>query len=389
MSGAKRPVLLYLGGVVLLVVLAGGIALLFHSRSSQAREEIDQRRQVQAVGPKVLVVSAKRSAPSRTITVQSEAHAYAEVTLYAKIAGYLREIKVDKGDQVKGGQVLARIEAPEVDAQTVAAEADARYKKVIAQRAEVLVSPGVLSAQDRDVAVSNSEVANANEKSSQTLKGYELLRAPFDGTVTARFADPGALLQNAANAQSGALPIVTVAQIDTLRVYGYVDQRDAPFIKVGDEADVKLPERPDEVFAGKVTRISNELDPRTRMMLVEVDLDNHAHKIVAGSFVDTVLHLTVPSYVEVPAAALILRGKSPFVALVGNDDKVKYSPVTLYDDDGEWARITAGLEEGQRVAMNLGDSVAEGGAVQPVDAAAGGPPAGGPPAGGPNVAKSK
>jgi len=135
---------------------------------------------------------------------------------------------------------------------------------------------------------------------------------------------------------------------------------------------------------GKVTRISNELDPRTRMMLVEVDLDNQAHKIVAGSFVDVVLHLTVPTYVEIPAAALILRGKSPFVALVGNDDKVKYSPVTLYDDDGERARVTRGLEEGQRVAMNLGDSVGEGATVQPVD-----PTAGGPPAGGPNVAKPK
>jgi hypothetical protein len=120
------------------------------------------------------------------------------------------------------------------------------------------------------------------------------------------------------------------------------------------------------------------------MMLVEVDLDNHARKIVAGSYVDTVLHLAVPSYVEVPASALILRGKSPFVALVGGDDKVKFSAVTLYDDDGERARIVKGLEEGQRVAMNLGDSVAEGATVQPVDAAAGGPSGGGP-----NVAKPK
>ena len=384
MSGAKRPVFLYFGGVVLLVLLAGGVALLFHSRSSQAREEVDQRRQVQAAGPKVLVVTAKRSAPARTITIQAEAHAFAEVTLYAKIAGYLREIRVDKGDQVKRGQLLARIEAPEADAQTVAAQADAKYKKVIAQRADALVAPGVVSAQDRDVAVSNAEVASATQKSVETLQGYELLRAPFDGTVTARFVDPGALLQNAANAQSGALPIVTVAQIDSLRVYGYVDQRDAPFIKLGDEADVKLHERPDDMFVGKVSRLSNELDPRTRMMLVEVDLDNHARKIVAGSFVDLVLHLTVPSYVEIPAAALILRGRSPFVALVGSDDKVKYSPVTLYDDDGERARVTGGLEEGQRVAMNLGDSVGEGATVQPVDAAAGGPPGGGP-----NVAKPK
>ncbi len=373
MSGAKRPVLLYLGGVVVLAILVVGVALSFHIRSSQAREEIGQRRQLQAAGPKVLVVGAKRSEPLRTVTVQAEAHAYAEVTLFAKVAGYLREIRVDKGDSVKKGQVLARIEAPEVDAQSAAAQADAKYKKVIAQRADALVAPGVVSAQDRDVAVSNAEVANANQQSYETLRGYELLKAPFDGTVTARFADPGALLQNAANGQSGALPIVTVAQIDTLRVYGYVDQRDAPFIREGDEADVKLPERPNEAFVGKVTRTSNALDPRTRMMLVEVDLDNHARKIVAGSFVDLVLHLQVPSYVEVPASALVLRGKNPFVAVVGDDNKVRFRPVTLDNDDGEQARISAGLEDGQRVAVNIGDSLADGSTVQPVDANPGGP----------------
>jgi membrane fusion protein, multidrug efflux system len=373
MSESKRsPVLLYLGGIVLLILLVGGVALLFHSRSSQAREEVSERRQVQEAGPKVLFVNAKRSLPERVVTIQAEAHAYAEVTLYAKVAGYLREIRVDKGDEVKNGQIIARIEAPEVDAQSVAANADAKYKKVIAQRAEVLVSPGIVSAQDRDVAVSNSEVAAATERSFQTIKDYELLRAPFAGTVTARFADPGALLQNAANAQSGALPIVTVAQIDTLRVYGYVDQRDAPFIKVGDTAEVKLPERPNEAFAAKVTRISDELDSRTRMMLVEVDLDNQARKIVAGSFVDVTLHLAVPSYVEVPAATLILRGKNPFVALVGDDNKIKFSAVTLDADDGDQARVVTGLEEGQRVAMNLGDSVAEGATVQPVSANPGG-----------------
>lgn len=387
MSDAQpnRPVLLYAGGLFVLALTMGGVWLLFHARSSQAREETNARLLAQAAGPKVQMATAKKSAPERTVTVQAEAHAFAEVTLYAKVAGYLRQIGVDKGDVVKKGQLLATIEAPEVDAQVLAARADARYKKVNAQRAQALVDPGVVSAQDRDVAVSSAEVADANQKSSETQKGYELLRAPFDGTVTARYADPGALLQNAANAQSSALPIVTVSEIDRLRVYGYVDQRDAPFLKVGDPADVRLPERPDRVMAAKISRLSNALDPRTRMELVEIDLDNRAHAIVAGSYVLLTLHLTVPSYVQVPAGALILRGKTPFVAVIGSDDKIHIVPVELIDDDGDQARLLHGVEEGQRVALNLGDALVEGSTVQPISLTLA--PTG--VTGGPNVAKPR
>ncbi len=123
---SRTPVWFYAGGLLALVGAGAGVALLVHARSSQAREEIGERRELQAVGPKVLVEVAKRSSPERVITVQAEAHPFAEVTLSAKLAGYLRELRVDKGDEVKKGMVLARIEVPELDAQLVAAAADAK-----------------------------------------------------------------------------------------------------------------------------------------------------------------------------------------------------------------------------------------------------------------------
>ena len=258
--------------------------------------------------------------------------------------------------------------------------ADAKYKQVNAKRAQALVEPGVVSAQDRDVAVSSAEVAAATQQSIEMQKGYEVLRAPFDGTITARFCDPGALLQNAGGAQSGALPIVTVSQIDTLRIYGYVDQRDAAFIKVGDVAEVILAERPGQPIAAKVTRLAGELDPRTRMMLVEIDVDNHTRQIVPGSYVDIVLHLPVPTYVEVPASALIMHGPNPFVPVVDDQNQINFHPVELASDDGQNLHLLRGIEEGQRVALNLGDGIPDGSKVQPVALA---------PPGGPDVAKPK
>jgi RND family efflux transporter MFP subunit len=318
-------------------------------------------------GPKVTVVKAGRSSGIRRVELQAEARPYATVTLYPKISGYLAEVRVDKGDVVKKGDLLARIEAPEIDKQVIAAHADAKNKRVNAERSLNLVKPGVVSQQESDLAVANADVAEAQEQAVTVQARYEMLRAPFDGVVTARYADPGALLQAATGAVSGAQPLVTVSDVDRLRVYGYVTQRDAPFVKVGDTAEVALPDaHPSVPMMGRVARISGELDPRTRMMLVEVDLDNSARKVVAGSFVREILQLSVPSVVTVPVSALVLRGAKPFVAVVSSDGKVSYRAVNLVDQDGLTAHIDQGLTEGDLVAVNLGDSLAEGARIQPI-----------------------
>src|SRR5207253_3116298 len=147
-----------------------------------------------------------------------------------------------------------------------------KNKRLDAERARTLVKRDMIAQQDADQAETDAEVAEANVKALATMKAYEVIRAPFAGTVTARYADPGALLQNAANSQTSALPLVTISQTERLRVYAYLDQRDAPFVHVGDGADVRLLERPGVALPGRVSRLSSELDPKTRMMLIEIDL---------------------------------------------------------------------------------------------------------------------
>jgi RND family efflux transporter MFP subunit len=308
----------------------------------------------------------------RKLELQGEARPFASATLYAKVSGYLKEMRVDKGDKVKPNQIVAVIEAPEIDRQYEAAVADASYKKANARRAADLAKPGVVSAAEAETQVGVAQVADAQVATLAQQKSYEVLRAPFAGTVTARYADPGALVQAATGAQTGALPLVTISTPERLRVYVYVPQHDAGFVKVGDRALVTLAERADVQIEGQVARRADELDPRTRMMLVEVDVDNRDGRIVAGSFVTVVLTLATPPEIIVPVEALVMNGAKASVFVL-DGETVHTRPVVVSDNDGTIARLARGLRAGELVALNLGDNVADGARVQPVAP----PPSGG------------
>lgn len=366
MNPSMKRAAYHVAGVAAAVAAIGIVVAMAITSSSRAREERESRTAASKLGPRVRVVPVVQSRGTRELALQAEAQAYASVTLYAKISGYLRSIKVDKGDRVRKDQVIAVLESPELDQQVVAAQADARNKEIMAKRAQALVGSGVVSKQDYDSAIAGSQIADATVRSLTQLQGYEVLRAPFDGTVTARFADDGALLQSATNAQTSALPVVTVAQVDRLRVYAYVNQSDASFIHDGDAAQVTIPERPGLRLEAKVARRSQALDPRTRTMLVEIDLDNRESVIVPGSFVQVILRIPGPMLVEVPAEALVLRGNRTFVAVVTGEDRVRFQPVKLFDHDGTRARVLEGLTGSERVALNLGEDVEDGGRVQPL-----------------------
>jgi membrane fusion protein (multidrug efflux system) len=286
------------------------------------------------------------------------------VTLYAKVSGYLKEIKADRGDKVRARQVLAVIESPELEQQYEAARADASYKRANARRAATLAGPGAVSVREAELERTSADVAEAQVSALQTQKGYTILRAPFAGTVTARFADPGALVQNAANAQSGALPVVTVSQLDRLRVFVYVDQRDAAFVHPGDEAEVVLPDG--GVVAGRVARASGELEPHTRTMPLEVHLENQDGRIVAGSFVAVRLTLPSPPLLEIPARALVVREQKTLVAVVGPDNHLQLRPVVVARDDGDRIALRQGVSEGELVALDVGHSLTDGDLIQPV-----------------------
>jgi RND family efflux transporter MFP subunit len=340
----------------------GGVGIISRSRHAAVASERDERAAELATGRRVRVARAALSSSERVVEVQGEARPFASVTLYAKVSGYLKQIKVDKGDRVRAGDVIGTIESPEIDRQYDAAVADARYKRANADRAAALAGPGVVAAREADAQVGQAQVAEATVQALGTQRSYETLRAPFAGTVTARFADPGALVQNAANAQTSALPVVTVSDTTRLRVYVYVDQRDAASVHPGDSAEVSIPDGPR--LLARVTRRADELDPKTRTMLVEVDVDNRDGGVVAGSFVWVKLKVRSAPLVQVPAAALDLRGKAARVGLVTNG-YLAMRPVEVADLDGAIVRLRAGVANGDWVALDAGD-LEDGARVQPV-----------------------
>jgi len=284
------------------------------------------------------------------------------------VAGFLSDLKVDKGDAVKKNQLIATVTAPELDSQYVAAVADARNKRVNAKRLSALAPAGVVSAQELEQGQASADVADATQASLGTERGYRVIRAPFDGVVSARFADPGTLIQSAATGQSGAVPIVSVSKGDKLRVYIYIDQSSAPFVHEGDTAVIKVAERPGWSRAAKVTRTSGELSPKTRTMLTEVDIENDDHVILPGSYVQVAVDIRVPPLLEIPAEALVTRGDKSQVAVVDGQERVHYKPVVVADDDGQTVRLAGGLQAGERVALDLGSAVEEGGLIQVVEA---------------------
>jgi RND family efflux transporter MFP subunit len=367
MSPRRRSALVYLAGLAALVLVAFGVITLDARRKSQAQADAQVREETVRRGPRVRLADVKRSSGVRRLVLQGEARPYAEVTLYAKVAGYLRDLRVDKGDRVKVNQVLATVIAPELDAQYLAAEADARNKRVNAKRLTALAPSGVVSAQELEQGQAAADVAEATQAALSNQRDYRVIRAPFSGVVTARFADPGTLIQSAANAQSGAVPIVSVAKGDTLRVYVYLDQASASFVRVGDVATIRVPERPGWSRQAKVTRSAGALSPKTRTMQTEVDIENADGAILPGSYVDVELDVKVPALLEIPAEALVMRGEKTAVAVVDGGNRVHYRPVVVADDDGQLVRLVSGVNQGERVALNLGSDTSDGSPVQVVE----------------------
>jgi membrane fusion protein, multidrug efflux system len=366
MSAGKGARRLYVVALAWIVAATVGVGLLASRRSAASRAEIAARTHARETGPRIVVATASATPPQRLLQLQGEVHPFASVTLYAKVAGYLGAVRVDKGDLVSAGQLIATIVSPELSQQVLAARADALNKRRQAKRLQVLARPGVVSAQDVETAASGADVAEAMAASLRDQNAYRLLRAPFSGTITERFADPGALIQSATGGQSGALPVVTIADTARLRIYVYLDQSSAPFVKVGDRATIRTPERPGWSRVAKVARMSGELTARTRTMLTEIDMDNTDGLIVPGSFVEAEIAIAVTSSVEVPAEALVSKAGASFVAVVGADNRLHFRPVHLATDDGERARLLDGLQAGEIVALNVGESLEDGALIRPV-----------------------
>jgi RND family efflux transporter MFP subunit len=357
---------LYATGFLLLLVAGVGAFILFTHQRAHVEAATQTLTNAEQKGPTVEIATAHKVAGSDTMRLIGEAHPFQTAIVYAKVGGYMRSISVDKGDFVRANQIIAVIESPETDQQYQAAVADARNKELIAGRNAALVKKQVVSQQMADQAEADAAIAKATVEQMKTLKSYEQLQAPFNGTVTARYADPGALIQNAAASQTSALPVVEISETGRLRVYVYPDQAHAAFVRPGNAVAIVDQAHPGVRVDARVTRTSGEIDPKTRTLLVEIDIDNPHNRILAGSFLQVELKVQMPRYIEVPSDTLIVRGGQTFVAVVTPDNKVKFTQVVVADQTGEIARILTGLNQGEHVARNLGERVPEGGQVQPV-----------------------
>jgi RND family efflux transporter MFP subunit len=365
MASQHGRALRLVGTLAAMFVLAAAstLAVTRYDRPSSSSEH--GRGSPASPATRAVVIPAKAAPAQRQLEFQGEARPFASVTLYAKVSGYLRAIAVDRGDKVQANQVLAVIQSPEIERQYRTARADMAFKRANAESAAALTQQGAISLRQVAAERASAEIAEGILDGIKTQRDFAVLRAPFSGTITARFADPGALVQNAASTQNGALPVVTVSNTDRLRVFAYVDQRHARSVRVGGDAEVTVPESGVSVV-GKISRASGELDPRTRTMLFEIHLDNGQGAIVPGSFVRVRLTVQTAATVQVPIEALMFRDQKPFLAVLGADSRITLRPVTLDHLEGPHAAITSGVAVGDRVALNLGRAAKNGDLIEAI-----------------------
>jgi RND family efflux transporter MFP subunit len=311
------------------------------------------------------VIAVTQGPSERTVTMLADVRANTAAIMYAKVSGYMKTVMVDRGDRVEAGQVLAVIESPEIDQQYNAAVTDLEHKRRNLARSQELLSKGNTTQVAMLQFETDSRVAEANVKGLETMKGYQTIRAPFAGRVTARFVDPGTLITNAQTNFVSALPIMTISDDSRLRVYCYVQQQDVPFINVGDVADVIDASNPERRMKAKVSRMTGELETRTRTMQIEINIDNTEGFLVAGAFANVMLHIPIKSYPQIPVSGLLVRGEGNFVAMIEND-ALRYKPIRVQTTDGNTVTVAEGLQKGDRIAVNLPDEISDGSKVQPI-----------------------
>jgi len=365
-----RKALLFIGVVVLVLIAGGGLAMLLRMHDSHVLADETQQNAI----PTVAVVHPIAEKPDEELVLPGTLQAYIESPIYARTNGYLLRWYKDIGSHLKQGELLADIDTPEVDQELMQARA-ARQQvvaamdlaKINADRYQALRKTDSVSQQEADTqtsgyeqAMANLAAADANVKRLQELEGFKHVYAPFDGVLTKRTVDPGALI-NAGNAGAAGKELFDVARTDPLRVYVFVPQAYAPAIKVGMDAVVTLQEFPGQKFTGTVVRTADAIDPITRTLLTEVDVPNKDGKLLPGSFGEVHFKPNIDvNKVTVPVNAMLFRQEGPQVAVVGSDGKVQLRHISIGRDYGTTLEIVGGVEVNDLIIVNPADSIESG-----------------------------
>jgi multidrug efflux system membrane fusion protein len=357
-------------GVLLAVLLiAGGLTLL--GRMSHERA-LAKETEIETV-PTVAVVNPVSEKPDEELVLPGSLLAYEDSPIYARTNGYLVKWYKDIGSKVTRGELLAKIDTPEVDQelnqaraarQQIVAQMD--LAKITSDRWENLRKTDSVSAQEADQYASqykqsqaNLAAADANVSRLEQLEGFKDVYAPFDGVLTRRNVDPGALIN--AGAQAAGRELFDLARVDPLRVYVSVPQAYAPYIKVGAKTPVLLQEFPGQKFYGIIVRTAEAIDTNTRTLLTEVDVPNKDGRLLPGSFGE--VHFAVGSNVDkvtVPINTMLFRAQGAQVAVVGPDSKVELRPINIGRDYGSSLEVLGGLSATDQIVVNPADSLEQG-----------------------------
>jgi len=350
--------------VAVMLVFTVSVGLVW-AHSLQIRSQGILLQQSNALGPRVLVMQIQHPDHGRSISFPASIHGYIETPIYAKTAGYLKTIYVDKGDRVHKGEVLAILESPELDKQVADAKANFWLQRVTDGRNQTLVAQQVIPQQIADNSHAAMLQAKAAYEQLLALQSYEVIRSGTDGIITARDVDPGALIPQVTTPGS-SIPIVDLATLHPLRVYADVPQDVAAFVEDGDPASVSVTQYPGRSFSGTVTRHPDALTQDTRTMRVEVDLPNKDSALYPGMYATLSLNLSSSDDApRIPDDALIFRDGAAYVPLV-RQDRIHLAKVILGNDNGRTVEIARGISAGSLIAVNVGDGVEEGDRVQPI-----------------------
>ena len=364
-------------GVLVLLMAAGALGLfIFRGLQERVRAESTLIRETRdATVLNVSVIRPKLGAPADELVLPGNIEAFTDTPVYARTDGYLKRWYTDMGARVKAGELLAEIETPEIDQQLwqarallATAQANLDLARSTAARWQSLLKTESVSRQETDEKIGDLaakkaavDAAAANVKRLEQMQSFQKIYAPFDGIITARNIDIGALINAGSNGPGKEL--FHMAATHTMRVYVEVPQVKSQVAKAGTAAELTLPELPGRRFHGRVARTSGAISPSSRTLRAEVDVDNPDGTLLPGAFVE--VHMKLPAAVHaltVPINATMFRSEGMSVAAVRNG-RVALLPVTVGHDYGDELEITSGLKDDEQLIVNPPDSIAAG---QPV-----------------------
>jgi RND family efflux transporter MFP subunit len=342
-------------GLILLFIFLGVLPRMANHRELQAAVHREETRI-----PVVNVMKVTRSDDATSLSLPGQIQPYKETELFARTQGYLKKRFVDIGSQVYEGQLLATIDAPELDQELRRAKAEQKLASSNLDRSRSVTLTGAVAQQELDSREANFEINTAIVGRLEALKKLQKIHAPFGGVITARTVEIGALINT-----GSTTPLFTLSQIDTLRVFIDVPQTFYRSIQIGQLVQVEVPELPNQIFTGQVIRTSGVLRPQSRTLLTEVIIPNLSHDLMSGLYGQVNFQIK-PSIapVVIPSNTLVIYSDGPKVVILGPGNLVHFQDIEIGRDYGTEVEIIQGLDGGEQIVTNPADYLQDGQQVQ-------------------------